>query len=136
MVRSYEPALASFIEIGGLECILGLVQFKDQEKLVIKSMFLISAFAKDFPAVGDELVKLNAIERIIAAIEPKDDYDTKLELALAALNDLARNESAIDRCRQGNLNLKDKLNRIIKLGKGKEDCKVRLLCLINPYSSH
>lgn len=35
IVRSYEPGLASFIEIIELECILGLIQCQEQDKLII-----------------------------------------------------------------------------------------------------
>ncbi|KAG5674752.1 hypothetical protein PVAND_004702 [Polypedilum vanderplanki] len=123
LVRSYEPGLASFIEIGGLECMLGLIQCKDQEKLVIKSMFLISSFSKDFPPVRDELVKLNAIERITTILEPKSDYDTLLEQSLSALSSLIETEDAIQRCRNSTINLREKLEKIILAGKGKEECQ-------------
>jgi hsp70-interacting protein len=124
LVRSYEPALAAFIEIGGLECILGLIQCHDQEKLVIKSMFLISAFSKDFPPVRDELIKLNAIERIISTLEAKEDFDPKLEQSLSALTSLVENDDSIQRCRNSNLKLKEKLEKIISFGNGKEECEV------------
>jgi len=124
MVRSYEPAQAVFIDIGGLECMLGLIQAKDQEKLIIKSMFLMSAFSQDFPAVRDELVKLNAIERVIKTIEPKDEYDTRLELTLSALIDLIETDGGIERCRKESLNLKPILEQVIALGKGRDECQV------------
>lgn len=122
IVRSYEPGLASFIEIGGLECILGLIQHKDQEKLIIKSMFLISSFSKDFPPVRDELVKLDAIDRIAATLEPKSEYDTRLEQTLAALDTLVETDDAIQRCRSSKINLREKLDKVVSMGKGKDDC--------------
>jgi hsp70-interacting protein len=125
-VRSYEPGLASFIDIGGLECMLGVIQCKDQEKLVIKSMFLMSAFSKDFPLVRDELVKLNAIERITTVLEPKSEYDTCLEQSLSALSSLIESDDAIQRCRSGKINLREKLEKIILAGKGKEECQVSI----------
>jgi hsp70-interacting protein len=124
LVRSYEPALASFIEIGGLECILGLIQGQDQERLIIKSMFLISAFSKDFPAVGDELIKLNAIERIISTLQPKDEFDQRLEQTLSALSTLTDGEEGKRRCRNEKINLREKLEKIIAMGSEKEECKV------------
>lgn len=132
LVRSYEPALANFIEIGGLECMLGLIQSgKENEKLVIKSMFLISSFSKDFPPVRDELVKLDAINRVAGTIEPKDKYDTRLEQTLAALDALVETDEAIKRCRGSNTsaNLKLKLEKVISLGEGKDECNVSNLLL-------
>ncbi|CAG9797089.1 unnamed protein product [Chironomus riparius] len=126
IVRSYEPGLASFIEIGGLECILGLIQCQDQEKLIIKSMFLISSFSKDFPPVRDELVKLDAIKRIADTLEPKSEYDTRLEQILSALDALIETNEAIERCRNNKINLKEKLERVISLGEGKEDCREQI----------
>lgn len=124
LVRSYEPALANFIDIGGLECMLGLIQCKDQEKLVIKSMFLMSAFSKDFSPVRDELVKLNAIERIVNVLEPKSEYNTLLEQSLSALSSLIETNDAIERGKNSKLQLKEKLEKIIHAGKGKEECQV------------
>ncbi|XP_070494884.1 hsp70-binding protein 1 [Chironomus tepperi] len=122
IVRSYEPGLASFIEIGGLECILGLIQCQDQEKLIIKSMFLISSFSRDFPAVRDELVKLDAIDRVAATLEPKSTYDTRLEQTLCALDALIETDEAIQRCRNKKSNFREQLERIISFGEGKDDC--------------
>lgn len=125
LVRSYEPALAVFIDIGGLECMLGLIQSNDQEKLIIKSMFLISSFSQDFPPVRDELVKLDAIERIANSIQPKDKFDTRLEQSLSALTSLIETNEAIERCRNNKISLKEKLEKIISLGENKEECKVK-----------
>lgn len=125
LVRSFEPALANFIDIGGLECILGLIQCQDQEKLIIKSMFLISAFCMDFPAVAEELVKLDAIERIASTLQPKNKFDQRLEQTLSALVTLTETPDAVTRCRNNKINLKEKLEKIISLGKGKDECKVR-----------
>lgn len=125
LVRSYEPALANFIDIGGLECILGLIQCQDQEKLIIKSMFLISAFTKDFPAIGDELIKLNAVERIISTLQPKGEFNQRLEQTLSALSTLTDSEEGKRRCRNEKINLREKLEKIIAMGSEKEECKVR-----------
>lgn len=125
LVRSYEPALANFIEIGGLECILGLIQNQEHEKIIIKSMFLMSAFSKDFPAVGEELVKLDAIERISNTLQPKGEFNQRLEQTLSALVTLINcSEEAIRRCRNEKINLREKLEKIISMGNGKDECKV------------
>lgn len=126
MVRSYEPGMKAFIEMGGLECLLGLIQSADREKLIIKSMFLINSFAQDSPSVRDALVEMNAIERIVATLEPKDEYSTRLEQTLAALTSLIESDKAISRCRDKTLNLKEKLDQIISMGGDKEECQVSL----------
>lgn len=124
MVRSYEPGMRAFVNLGGLECLLSLVQFEDREKLIIKSMFLMNSFVKDDPAVSDDLVKLNAIEKIIATLQPKDEYSTRLEQTLDVLVSMTENSEAIKRCSNDSLKLKQKLDQIISLGKGKEECQV------------
>lgn len=124
IVRSYEPGMAAFISMGGLECLLGLIQTTDREKLIIKSMFLINSFAQDSTPVRDELVKLNAVERIVATLQPKDDYNTRLEQTLAAMTSLIVTNDAIARCRNETLKLREKLDKIVTLGKGKPECEV------------
>lgn len=127
IVRSYEPGMKAFIDIGGLECLLGLIQSHDREKLIIKSMFLISSFVQDSPITRDELINMNAIERIVATIQPKGEYNTRLEQTLAALTSLVEGDEAVIRCRKEELKLKEKLNKIIELGNGKEECQVSRL---------
>lgn len=124
MVRGYEPGMRAFVNMGGLECLLGLIQLEDREKLIIKSMFLMNSFVKDDPVVCDDLVKLNAIEKIIATIQPKDEYSTRLEQTLAVLVSMTENSEAIKRCGNDSLKLKQKLDQIISLGEGKEECQV------------
>lgn len=124
MVRSYEPGMTAFIDMGGLECLLGLIRTADREKLIIKSMFLINSFASDSTSVRDELVKMNAIERIVATLEPKDEYSTRLEQTLAALTSLIATDESIARCRTESLHLKTRLSQIITMGGDKEECQV------------
>lgn len=127
IVRSYEPALASFIDIGGLECILELIQRQDQEKLIIKSMFLISSFSQDFPPVRDELVKLDAINRVASTLEPKSEYDTRLEQTLSALDSLIKSADEVTRFCSNKTNLLEKLEKVISLGRGKDECNVSII---------
>ncbi|CAO1331561.1 unnamed protein product [Diamesa serratosioi] len=126
MIRSYEPSVTAFIEIGGLECILGLLQSNDQEKIIIKTVFLISNLCSDFPLLRDEFIKLNAIEKLIDSIQPKGEYNTRLETTLSALNGITDTEAGILRCRDGSLNLKEKLEKVISLGKNKDECKEQI----------
>ena len=127
LVRNYEPGLAAFIDIGGLECILELIQREDQEKIIIKSMFLTSSFCNEFPAVRDELIKLNAIEKITATLRPKSSFDQRLEQTLSALLSLIVTDEAIQRSQNNKINLKEKLEQIMSMGVGKEEGKVSSL---------
>uniref|UniRef100_A0A182XFX1 Nucleotide exchange factor Fes1 domain-containing protein n=1 Tax=Anopheles quadriannulatus TaxID=34691 RepID=A0A182XFX1_ANOQN len=123
MVRHHEPCLAAFIDIGGLECILGCIQ-TDNEKLRIKASFLMANLCTEFAAVRDEFIKLNAVERVMAAVKPSRDYDAKLETALSTLNVLTECAEGVRRCREGNM--KQKLETIVKLNGGKEECQEQL----------
>ncbi|XP_058818721.1 hsp70-binding protein 1 [Topomyia yanbarensis] len=125
MVRHYEPCLAAFIAIGGLECILGCIQ-TDNEKLRIKSSFLMSNLCTEFAAVRDEFIKLNAVERVAASIRPSKDYEPKLETALSTLCVLTENEEAVRRCQNASLKLKSKLESVQKLNNGKEECQEQI----------
>lgn len=128
IVRSYEPGMQAFVSMGGLECLLSLIQGQNHEKLIIKSMFLINSFAQDSPSCRDDLVRMNAIEKIIATLETKDEYNTRLEQTLAALTSLVVEDDAVKRCRNGNLKFREKLNTIITMGADKEECKVSKKC--------
>lgn len=124
IVRSYEPGMRAFVSMGGLECLLSLIQGQDREKLIIKSMFLINSFAQDSLTCRDDLIKLNAIEKIIATLEPKHEYNTRLEQTLAALTSLVEGDDAVRRCQNESLKLKERLNTIITMGDDKEECQV------------
>lgn len=124
IVRSYEPGMRAFVSMGGLECLLSLIQGQDREKLIIKSMFLINSFAQDSLTCRDDLIKLNAIEKVIATLEPKDEYNTRLEQTLAALTSLVEGDEAVRRCQNESLKLKERLNTIITMGDDKEECQV------------
>lgn len=121
MVRQFEPCLAAFIDMGGLECILGCIQ-TDNEKLRIKSSFLMSALCTEFAAVRDEFIKLNAVERVVASIRPSKEFEPKLETALSTLTVLTESQEAVRRCQVAELGLKVKLEAIVKLNDGKEEC--------------
>jgi hsp70-interacting protein len=123
IVRNYEPAINAFISLGGLECVLGLIQSLENEKLMIKSMFMILSLAQDVK-IADQLVKMNAIEKIVETIQAKDQYDVRLEQTLSALDALTQTNEAINRSRDGKLNLRDNLDQVIALGEGKPECEV------------
>uniref|UniRef100_A0A023ENC3 Putative armadillo/beta-catenin-like repeat-containing protein n=1 Tax=Aedes albopictus TaxID=7160 RepID=A0A023ENC3_AEDAL len=121
MVRHHEPSLAAFIDMGGLECILGCIQ-TDNEKLRIKSSFLMANLCTELAAVRDEFIKLNAVERVVAAIRPSKQFEPKLETALSTLNVLTESDEGVRRCQDSSLQLKDKLELILKLNHGKDEC--------------
>lgn len=123
MVRHYEPGLTAFIDVGGLECILGCLQ-TDNEKLRIKSSFLMSNLCAELEPVRDEFIKLNAVERLMAAVKPSKDFDPKLENALSTLNVLTECQEGVKRCCDASL--KHKLETIVKLNAGKEECQEQL----------
>lgn len=123
LVRSYEPTLAAFIDIGGLECLIGCLEQSDQEKVIIRALFLFSSLCTDFPAVRDEFVKLKVVERIIPLLRPSNEYDVRTETALWALNILTDNADAVSQCQTSDLNLKDIIDEIINVAGNKPECR-------------
>lgn len=55
LARNFEPLAAAFIEMGGLECLLGCLQ-SNQPKLKIQSLFLLGAICTEFPEVRGEFM--------------------------------------------------------------------------------
>lgn len=123
LVRSYEPTLTAFIEIGGLECLIGCLEQSDQEKVVVRALFLFSSLCTDFPAVRDEFIKLKVVERIIPLLRATGEYDVRTETALWALNILTDNAEAVSQCQTSDLNLKGAIDAIIKAAGSKPGCR-------------
>lgn len=121
--RNFEPGMKEFLSMGGLECLVCLIENKESEKLQIKSLFLISAFCQESDSVREQLVALNAVEKIVANIEVKDEYSTHLEQSLAALVNLTESSEAIKRSQKNDVKLLEKLEQIISAGKNKEECQ-------------
>lgn len=122
--RNYEPGMEEFISMGGLECLICLTENKESVKLVVKSLFLISAYAKESEKVRQQMVSLNAVEKIAATLECKGEYNTHLEQSLAALVSLTECPEAVKRCQNMNINLREKLDQIISSCKDKDECQV------------
>lgn len=122
MVRNFEPSLAAFIDIGGLECLLGCLQQVDNDKLIIRSLFLLSAICAEFPPVRDELIKLKAVEQIVAMLRPSNGYDVRLETTLSALYLFTENEESIIKCQEPDLNFLKTLDAIVKQSQGDSAC--------------
>ncbi|XP_055305643.1 hsp70-binding protein 1 [Sitodiplosis mosellana] len=123
LVRSYEPCLNAFTEIGGLECLLGCLQQSEQEKLITRAAFLLNSLCNDFPRIKDELIKLKVIEMIIPLIQPSTEYNICLETLLSALCSLTESNEAIERCRTVEFNFASTLDEIIKVAHDKDECK-------------
>lgn len=121
-VRNFEPALAAFIDIGGLECILGCLQRLDEEKVIVRSLFLLSSISAEFPPVRDELIKLRAVDQIVAMLRPSSEYDVRLETALSALCLFTENQGALLRCQESELGIHKTLNDIQVAASGNPAC--------------
>lgn len=121
--RNYEPGMKEFLSMGGLECLVCLIDNKESEKLQIKSLFLISAFCQESNEVREQLVKLNAAEKIVANMEVKGEYSTHLEQSLAALVNLTESSEAVARCQKKDVDLLAKLDQIITISKNKDECQ-------------
>jgi len=123
MVRNFEPGLTAFIDMGGLECMLGcLQQHTDEKSVFVRALFLLTSISAEFPPVRDELIKLKAVEQIVSTIRPSDEYDVALETTLSILCLFTENEQAIIKCKEANLNLSQTLDDVIRLGQGNEGC--------------
>lgn len=120
LIRGYEPGLKLFLEIGGLECMLGCLQRSSDEKLVTRAAFLLNSLCADFPNIGDDLIKLKAIEMIVPLVQPKADYNVALENVLSLLCALIEKASPSDFSTDANFELV--LKEIIKLTADKSEC--------------
>lgn len=123
LVRSYEPTLTAFIEVGGLECLIGCLQQIDQQKLITRALFLLNSLCADFPDVREEFIKLKVVEHIIDLLKPVDEYDVSVETALSVLCMLTESTDAINRCQTSELNLKSIIDNIIELAGDRPECR-------------
>lgn len=123
VIRGYEPALKIFIDIGGLECLLGCLQRCNDEKLITRAAFLLNSLCIDFPNICDELVKLKAIEMIIPLIQPQSDFNQALENLLSLLCSLIERTDSNDLYDLNDVNFEIALKDIIKLAAEKSECQ-------------
>lgn len=120
IIRGYEPGLKIFIDIGGLECLLGCLQRSNDEKLITRSAFLLNSLCIDFPNICDDLVKLKAIEMIIPLVQPQTDFNVALENLLCLLCSLIEKSGSNDFAT--NVNFESILKDIIKRAADKSEC--------------
>ncbi|XP_055640083.1 hsp70-binding protein 1 [Toxorhynchites rutilus septentrionalis] len=121
MVRNNANCMEAFADMGGKECIIGCIQ-SENTQLRVKSVFLMAAMCQADSAVRDEFILLNAVENVAASIKPTSGYNQKLEISLMALDLLALCDEGVHRCQNEDLNLKSKLESILKLDDGSEEC--------------
>lgn len=72
IIRSYEPATAHFIDIGGLECLLACLS-GGVDKICTQAMFMLNAMIADHSMIrGKTTVSWQAIPLSTAAVVPID----------------------------------------------------------------
>lgn len=127
LVRAYEPGLKAFLDVGGLECMLGCIGDETRIKLQIRVAFLISTITAENPYLVNNFVKLNAVERIVPHVDELskeggelEDQDKvmRLENFLSALASLTSIDEGVKRCES--TGLQEKLQGILKTTKGRE----------------
>lgn len=121
LVRENDLALKQFIQSDGFSVLLRCMQSK-QEKLVIKSCFLIGCLCTDNNAVKEVLLSMGIIDQLCSLIDIEHNPDTEVNehlcSALASLNQ--QSPQAVELCQQDPLNLKEKLNYIKEIHAGQE----------------
>ncbi|XP_063696076.1 hsp70-binding protein 1 [Culicoides brevitarsis] len=114
IIRHNEACLRGFLEIGGAECLVGVLE-SGHEKLLIKTAFLLSTLCVEDSKLREDVIKFGAVERLIRHIAPRTEYDPLLETALSALYVLTESETAITQCQDSRFNLCYTLEDVIKV---------------------
>lgn len=122
MIRSNEECLKAFIDLGGLECILGCLQNK-HEKVHIKVGFLVSALASEFPDVRNQFIELNGIEYLSKFVEPVTEYNTKCENILTAISTLSNCDIGRVKVQQLDSKFQSTLKTIVQNNKQSDECR-------------
>lgn len=120
MIRNYEAGLRAFLEIGGIECLIGVLE-SGQEKLMLKTAFLLSSLCIDDTKLRDDVIKFGAVERLIRLIGPRTEYDGLVETALSALYVLTESKEAISQCQDPKFNFYRTLEEIKKVSDNKDE---------------
>uniref|UniRef100_A0A8D9BKD5 Hsp70-binding protein 1 n=1 Tax=Cacopsylla melanoneura TaxID=428564 RepID=A0A8D9BKD5_9HEMI len=121
LVRENKECLAEFIKKDGFSVLLHCIQSK-QEKLMIKSCFLISCLSSNNNEVRSILHSMGIVEQMCMLIDIDDAFDTEInEHLLSALSSLIHESpNAQALCQQEPLNLMLKLNYIKEKHAGDE----------------
>lgn len=120
LVRNYEDGLKTFLDIGGIECLIGVLE-SGQEKLMIKTAFLLSSLCIEDTKLRDDVIKFGAVERLIRHIGPRETYDPLVETALSALYVLTESKEAISQCQEPKFNFYRTLEEIKKVSDNKDE---------------
>lgn len=125
IVRAYEPGLQAFLEVGGLECMLGCIGDESRIKLQIRVAFLISTITFEHPYLIESFIKLDAVEKLAAQVGQIEmgnvNSETRQENFVSAICALSITDESIQRCRNKELKLQSKLEELVQLLKGKDE---------------
>lgn len=133
LVRAYEPGLKAFLDVGGLECMLGCIGDDSRLKLQIRVAFLISTITAETPSLAKTFIQLDAVERLTEhlTVLTKEELNgeeekqiaevSRLENFLSALSTLTATEEGLGRCVVSGGELKSKLEMILKSVQGREE---------------
>lgn len=69
LVRGYEPALKTFIDIQGFKCLLESLKNAKEKKMIMRAVFLMNSLCSEYPNIKEDLIKLGAIEIITDLIK-------------------------------------------------------------------
>lgn len=122
LIRNNESVKSSFMKVDGLKYLTKCIGKDKHEKIITKSLFLISSLCLEYPEIKSNFIKLNIIEKIVDSMVPKDEYDALLELSLETLLTLTECEIGKPQAKNS-LKLKEKLIETKKLAGTKEECK-------------
>lgn len=120
IIRNNESGLRAFLDIGGIECLIGVLE-SGQEKLMIKTAFLLSNLCVEDTKLRDDVIKFGAVERLIRHIGPRTEYDPLVETSLSALYVLTESKTAIMQCQEPRLNFYRTLEDIKKESEDKDE---------------
>lgn len=120
LIRGYEPAIKSFIDIGGFECLLGCLKNTNEKKMIMRATFLMNSLCYEYPNIKEDLINLGVIEIIIELIQMQLEDNLLLEPLLSILCSLTQCELAKNRVKHEFMKT---LKNILKSSKDDEQCR-------------